>query len=85
MKSIVKIGNYNDLDFTEERISEIETIINNQVREGERVGMLVFDKILFMFEPVIWDFDNDAKIYPVKQITTLHKSVIEKPHLSIVK
>lgn len=74
MKSIVKIGNYNDLDFTEDRIAEIELIINNQVKEGERVGMLVFDKILFMFEPVIWDFDNDVKIYPVKQITTLHKS-----------
>lgn len=78
MKSTVKIGNYNDLDFTEERIAEIETIINNQVREGERVGMLVFDKILFMFEPVIWDFDNDTKIYPVKQITTLHKPIIKR-------
>jgi len=83
MKNIVKVPVYNDADFTEQEILDFETLVNNQIKESERKGMIVYNKILFGFEPVIWDFDNNQKIYPIKQLTT--NSVIEKPNLTLVK
>lgn len=83
MKTEIKFSKYNNNEFTIEELKPLEQFIIHQLKDYERVpGVgLIFNKVVFMISSIGFDVNEGKKIINVDQITTLKKSVIEKPNI----